>query len=71
MTLAKYLPERYRIPRLIKTAEMPAAAGGLLAQLYLERCYRLLEEDYRRLQELEGKIQRMEEAKRRYLEGRG
>ncbi|MBF8267582.1 MAG: hypothetical protein HW388_1090 [Dehalococcoidia bacterium] len=61
LALARYLPERYRIPRLIKTAEMPAAAGGLLAQLYLERCYRLCEEDYRRLQEVEVEIQRMEE----------
>jgi hypothetical protein len=61
LTLSKHLPEHYRIPRLIKTAEMPAASGALLAQLYLERCYKLHEEDYRSLQEVEVKIQQMEQ----------
>lgn len=59
-TLARYLPEHYWIPRLIQTTEMPATSAAMLAQLYLERCYKLLEEDYRRLQEVEQEIQRME-----------
>jgi hypothetical protein len=59
-TLARYLPEHYWIPRLIQTTEMPAASAAMLAQLYLERCYKLFEEDYRRLQEVEQEIQRME-----------
>jgi hypothetical protein len=41
---------------------MPTPAASVLAQLYLERCYKLLEEDYRRLQEVEREIQRLEEA---------
>ena len=59
--LAKYMPEHYWIPKLIQTTEMPAASAAILAQLYLERCYKLHEEDYRRLQELEQEIQRLEE----------
>jgi hypothetical protein len=61
-TLARYLPEHYWIPKLIQTTEMPAASAAILAQLYLERCYKLHEEDYRRLQEVEQEIQRLEES---------
>ena len=61
-TLARYLPEHYRVPRLVKATEMPSAGASVLAQLYLERCYKLLEEDYRRLQEVEREIQRLEDA---------
>ena len=61
-TLARYLPEHYWIPRLIQTTEMPAASAAILAQLYLERCYKLHEEDYLRLQEVEQEIKRMEES---------
>ncbi len=61
-TLARYLPEHYRIPKLIQATEMPAASAAILAQLYLERCYKLHEEDYRRLQEVEQEIERLEES---------
>ena len=61
-TLARYLPEHYRIPRLIQATEMTAVSAAMLAQLYLERCYKLHEEDYRRLQEVEQEIQRLEES---------
>ncbi len=61
LTLSKFFPEHYRIARLANVAAMPASIGSLLAQLYLERCYKLYEEDYRRLQEVEGEISRMEE----------
>ncbi|MBI2856402.1 MAG: hypothetical protein HYX93_06115 [Chloroflexi bacterium] len=60
-TLGRYLPEHYRISRIIKTAEMPLPVGARLAQLYLERCYKLHEEDYRRVQEVEGEIKQIEE----------
>ena len=60
-TLARYLPEHYRIPRLVQATEMTAMSAAMLAQLYLERCYKLHEEDYRRLQEVEQEIQRLEE----------
>lgn len=59
--LAKYLPDHYRIPNLVQATEMTAASAAMLAQLYLERCYKLYEEDYRRLQEVEREIQQLEE----------
>ena len=61
-TLARYLPELYRIPSLVRATEIPAESAAILAQLYLERCYKLFEEDYRRLQEVEQEIQRLEES---------
>ena len=60
-TLARYLPELYRIPNLVRATVIPASSAAILAQLYLERCYKLFEEDYRRLQEVEQEIQRLEE----------
>ncbi|MQF48736.1 hypothetical protein FIM08_02385 [SAR202 cluster bacterium AC-647-N09_OGT_505m] len=60
-TLARFLPEHYRIPNLVQATEMTAVSADMLAQLYLERCYKLHEEDYRRLQEVEQEIQRLEE----------
>ena len=59
--LAKHFPTHYRIPDLIQTTEMSAAIASELAQLYLERCYKLQEEDYQRLQEVEEQIRRLEE----------
>ncbi len=61
LTLSKFFPEHYRISRLANVAGLPASVGSLLAQLYLERCYKLYEEDYKRLQEVEVEISSMEE----------
>ena len=60
ITLAKYLPEHYWISRLIKAIQIPNVSSAILAQLYLERCYKLYEEDYARLQEVEKEIQKLE-----------
>ena len=38
-TLARFLPERYNIPRLVQATATPSAGAAVLAQLYLERCY--------------------------------
>ena len=59
-TLAKYLPEHYWISRLIRVVQVPKMASAILAQLYLERCYKLYEEDYARLQEVEHEIHKLE-----------
>ena len=54
--LSRYMPSRYQIDALLRTAKDPSRSGGDLAQLYLERCYRLADEDYPRLQEIEERI---------------
>ena len=58
--LSRYLPERYRIDALLRAAKDPSRSGGDLAQLYLERCYKLADEDYPRLAEIEERIRGME-----------
>lgn len=58
--LSRYLPERYRIDGLLGAAKDPSRSGGDLAQLYLERCYRLADEDYPSLQDIEARIRGLE-----------
>ena len=61
LALARHLPENYSIPRLIETAARPADQGSRLAQLYLERCYKLAEEDYPGLQTIDQAIRELQD----------
>ena len=58
--LTRYLPDHYQVDILVKSAKDPSRNGGDLAQLYLERCYKLADEDYARLQEIEELIKAIE-----------
>jgi hypothetical protein len=60
--LARYLPENYQLDALLKSAKDPSRTGGDLAQLYLERCYKLADEDYAKLQEIDERIRTIEAA---------
>ena len=60
--LSRYLPERYQVDALVKAAKDPSRTGGDLAQLYLDRCYKLADEDYARIQEIEERIRAIESA---------
>jgi hypothetical protein len=60
--LGRFLPERYQIDALLKSAKDPSRNGGDLAQLYLERCYKLADEDYTSLQDIEERIRVIESA---------
>lgn len=59
-TLAKHLPDSYRITRIIEVAESSVEHGPHLTELYLERCYKLCDEDYLGLQQVEENIQEAE-----------
>ncbi len=59
-TLAKHLPDSYRMPRLIEVAESSVERGPHLTELYLERCYKLCDEDYLGLQKVEEAIREAE-----------
>lgn len=61
LALARHLPENYSIPRLIETAARPADQGSRLAELYLERCYKLAEEDYLGLQTIDQAIRELQD----------
>jgi len=48
--LGKYLSDRFNISRLIEVTESSMEQGHRLVELYLERCYKLCDEDYLELQ---------------------
>jgi len=54
--LAKHMPAKYWAERLIEAANTPGEAGGHLSQLYLERGYKLLDEDYAAVAQLDEQI---------------
>ena len=60
-TLAKSLPERYSVTQLIEATSRTDAQGASLAQLYLERCYKLVGEDYIGVQQVEKAIQELQD----------
>lgn len=54
--LAKRLPANCAADVLVKAACDPSSAGALLAQLYLDRCYKLLDDDVQAVRELDERI---------------
>lgn len=54
--VGRHLPEKYRPGDLIAAARSPEARAARLAELYLERCYRLVEEDYAAMADLDSRI---------------
>ena len=54
--LGQALPERFWGERVRKAARDPSGAGARLAQLCVERCYKLLEEDFVAVRTLEEQI---------------
>ena len=59
-SLAKYLPDHWKVDALVRAAKTSTASGGELAGLYLDRCYKLADEDYLRLKVIEERIQELE-----------
>jgi len=59
-TLARHLPDGFQVPRLIEAARLSLEQGPRLAELYLERCYKLRNEDYLGLKAVEEAIQGLE-----------
>ena len=60
--MARYLPENYYVPRLIEMVGRSPGRGSRLAQLYLERCYKLADQDYLGLQAVEQAIRELQDA---------
>lgn len=55
--LSRYLPEQYHIPSLLQALMDSSTRGGELAQLYLDRCYKLSNGDDAGARDLEARIQ--------------
>lgn len=58
--LKRQLPEKYRIDEFLAAAQRPGSAGRRLAELYIERCYKLSNEEYESLAELDRQIAAIE-----------
>lgn len=59
--VGRHLPEQYRAPELIQAARDPADRGGRLAELFMQRCYKLAAEDYGALEALDAEIGKLQE----------
>lgn len=55
-TLARHLPENFQVERLLTVAKDTSPKSSKLAQLYLDRCFRLSAGDYSSVQSLESEI---------------
>jgi hypothetical protein len=60
--VGQHLSEKYRPAELIAAARLPEARAAQLAELYLERCYRLVDEDYAAMAELDTRIDHLRSA---------
>jgi hypothetical protein len=60
LRLANRIPEKYRGNELIMAAVEPGERGAKLAQLYLERGYKLLDEEYADIPEIERSLRELQ-----------
>lgn len=54
--IAQRLPPKYRMAELLEAAQLPGARGRRLAELYIDRCFKLADEAYESLAPLEDEI---------------
>lgn len=54
--LERLLPERYWTAKVRAAAKDVSASGATLAQLYMERCYKLIDEDFSAVEGIEKQI---------------
>ncbi len=57
--LARHLPSTYGVSDLVDAIKQTGAAGRRLSALYLDRCYKLANEDYAALEEIDREIDRL------------
>ncbi len=62
LRIAGPLPEKYRISELLVAVFKPGERGAKLAQLYLERGFKLLDEEYADIPNIERAIRELREA---------
>jgi hypothetical protein len=55
--VARHLGDKYRPAELIEAARSPSAGSAELAQLFIERCYKLVDEDYTALADIDKRIE--------------
>jgi hypothetical protein len=60
--LQRYLPEKYRVDEFLAAATRPGETGRRLAELYIDRCYKLSNEQYEDLGRIDQEIADLEAA---------
>ena len=55
-SISKYLPSNFKISELIRAATNMKPNGLIIASLYLDRCYKIAEEDYESVKKLDEQI---------------
>ena len=58
--LGRHLASKFQIDALVAAAQTPGERGRRLAELYVERCYRVVNEDYAGLEAVDGQIRSLE-----------
>ena len=58
--LHRFLPEKYRVDEFLAAAQRPGETGRRLAELYIDRCYKLSNEAYETLAQLDREIEALE-----------
>ena len=58
--LATHLPENHDIAQLLEAVKSSESSGTELANLYLQRCYHLVQEDYGKMGQIEEQIRELE-----------
>jgi hypothetical protein len=58
--LARHLPEKYRIDEFLRAARRPGDSGRRLVELYIDRCYKLSNEQYETLADIDREIAALE-----------
>jgi hypothetical protein len=60
--VGRHLSEKYRPDELIAAARLAEPRSAQLTELYLERCYRLVDEDYAAMADLDTRIDQLRSA---------
>ena len=60
--IGRHLDAAYRVEGLIRAAQQPGETGRILAELYVERAYKVAAEEYGELGALEARIAQLEQA---------
>ena len=60
--IGRHLSDKYRPAELIAAARSPEPRAAQLAELYQERCYRLVDEDYAAMADLDSQIDALKPA---------
>jgi hypothetical protein len=58
--IGRHMADKYRAAELIAAAQRPGAEGARLAELHVQRCYKLATEEYAEVAGIEAEIKRLE-----------